>query len=187
MDVALQLGVVAEIASHVFRPLGTWSPEVRRSSTLLFGMSVLAALLLTLLAAPPTRSAPEAAVLRGSLFSSALMGELFVGMSLLSVSLGLPWKTHVARIAQGFGVYSLFEIVIEGMQNFRGVAAGAAAYTTLSHVRILAYQICVVYWIVMLARKAPEPKEMPDVVRRQLFILQARLAQDLHLLRTRKS
>ena len=187
LDVGLQLAVVGEIASHVFRPLGVWSSEVRRGFLLLFGMAVLVACILAWLAAPTTRSTPETIVLRGSLLSSALMGELFVGMSVLSMSMGLPWKTHVARIAQGFGAFSLVDIVIEGLNNYWGVAASTEAYTALAHLRILSYIFCVVYWILMLAREAPEPKELPDALRRQLFFLQARLAQDLQLLRTWKS
>ena len=187
LDIALQLGVVAEVASQVFRPLGTWTLEVRRSFYLLFAISALVASLLTWLAVPRTKALPEEIVLRGDFFTSALMGEVFIGMSALSVWMGLPWKTHVARISQGLGAYSLVGIVIEGLNNFYGLPAGNQAYTTLSHLRIFAYLSCVAYWIVMLSLKAPAPKELPESIRRQLFLLQARLTQDLQLLRSWKS
>ncbi len=186
-DVILQLSVVLEVASHVFRPLGTWAPDLRRSSSVLVGGSMLVATGLTWMAAPPATHWQQLVVIRGSLFSTALMGELFVGMVVLSVSMGLPWRTHVARIAQGFGIYSVLDIVIEGIINFRGVAHGREAYTTLAHLPIELYQLCVFYWIVMLARDAPSPKELPERMRRELFALQARLASDLQVLRSWKA
>lgn len=187
LDVVLQLCVVAEVTFHVFRPLGTWAPQFRRSSALLLGGSFVVAAGLTWIAAPPTSNLKQLVVIRGSLFSAALMSELFVGMVALSVSMGLPWRTHVARVAQGFGVYSVLDIVLEGIVSLRGVAHGRGGYTTLAHLRVEMYQLCVLYWIVTLARKAPSPQEMPERMRNQLFALQARIASDLQVLRNGKA
>lgn len=187
LDVGVQLCVVVEIALQIFRPLGTWAPDLWRSFTFLLAGCVGLAAGLTWLAAPPTVSIQQRVVLRGSLFSEALMSELFLGMSALSVSMGLPWKTHLARIAQGLGIFSIASILFEGLNNFHGVASGTGAYTTLAHLRILVYQGCLVYWIVMLARSAPQPKPLPERLRRHLSALEARLAYDLQLLRGGKN
>ena len=184
VDLGLELGVVVEITSQVFRPLGTWAPDVRHYSIWLVFGSTLIASGLTWLASPPTDDWRQLIVIRGSLFSAALMSELFVGMTALSVSLGLPWRTHAARIAQGFGVYSILEILIEGANSLSGVSHQLRIFTALQHVRILMYQACVAYWIVTLWREAPRPKELSGQMRAQLYALQARLAYDLESIRS---
>ncbi len=183
LDVSLQLAVVYEVAEHVFRPLGKWARDVRHAFILLIGGCVAIASGLTWLAAPATHTWREVVVIRGNFFSSALMSELFVGMLVLSVTIGLPWQTHVARIAQGLGVYSVVGIVIDAGHSYFGLRRGTQMYITLSHVRIATYLCCLIYWTVMLWRDAPEPRELPEAMRRQLFVLQRRVAYDLQTLR----
>src|ERR1700677_1342613 len=50
LDTALQLGVVYEIASRVFRPVGVWARDVRDSFIWMVGLSVIVALGLSWLA-----------------------------------------------------------------------------------------------------------------------------------------
>ncbi len=187
LDVCLQLCVAAEVASHVFRPLGTWVPGLRRSSLLLVGCSTGAAALLTYFATPPGKLWQQTLVVRGSLFSSALLSELFVGAVALSVSMGLPWRTHVARIAQGFGVYSISEIVLQGIAGLHGEGYRRGTFFSLAHLHVMSYQLCLLYWIVMLARRAPSPRDLPEHMRQQLFALQARVLADLQVLRSWKA
>jgi len=85
-----------------------WARDVRTTFAGMVCASVIVALLLTWLAHPSAPFAIQTFILRSNLFSAALMSELFVGMVVLSSIAGLPWKTHVARIAQGFGAYSIF-------------------------------------------------------------------------------
>jgi len=100
VDVILQLSVVYELTSHVFRPLGAWASDVKGSFALLLCGSVAVASCLTLLAAPQTRFWVQAIVIQGNFFSSALMSELFVGIIALSVPTthvtpGLAGNQHV--------------------------------------------------------------------------------------------
>jgi hypothetical protein len=183
-DVALQLAVAYELATHVFQPLGAWAPDVRRSFLAVIVVSVLIALGLTWLATPPTRTWQATIVIRGNFFASALMGEIFVGMVALSVTLGLPWRTHVARLAQGFGVFSIFGIFTDAAHNHFGYGRGADYYKLLSHLEIELYLIVVLYWIVTLAMKEPEPRRMPEELREELRALQRRVALMLTSLRT---
>lgn len=174
LDVMLQLAVVYELSGHVFRPLGVWAPDVRRSFAVLAGASLLIASALTWLAAPPARFLRSAIVIRGNFFSSALMSELFVAMVVLSVTMGLPWRTHVARLTQGFGVYSIFGLITEGAHSYFGAAG--AAYKPVSQVRISLYCLCVAYWIVAMVRDEPEPRKLPPQLRTELLELQRRAA-----------
>jgi hypothetical protein len=48
------------------------------------------------------------------------------------------------------------------------------------------YLICVMYWIVMLWRDAPAPRELPAEIRSQLVAFQRLLEYDLRKLRALK-
>jgi hypothetical protein len=174
VDITLQLGIVYEVAGHVFRPLGAWAQDVRRSFLILSGASVLVASALTWLAAPPTPLLRKAIVIRGNFFSSALMGELFVTMVALAVTIGLPWRTQVARLAQGLGVYSIFGVVTEAAHTYIGT--NGTAYMLVSHIRISLYCICMAYWIVAMALPEPVPRRLPEDLRVELRALQGRAA-----------
>jgi len=145
----------------------------------LLSISAVIGLALTWLAVPPTQNLRQAIAIRGNFFSSALMSELFIGITAMSVTMGLPWRTHVARIAQGLGTYSIIGIATEGLHSHFGLAQGMQAYTLLSHVRIAAYLVCVTYWIVTLAQEAPAPHGMPVQMQRQMLRLQRRVAFEL--------
>lgn len=186
LDVALQLSVAYEMAAHVFKPLGDWSTDVRRSLFWLICGSISVALVLTWLAAPAAVNWREVLVIRGSFFSAALMSELFVGMVALSVMAGLPWRTHVARITQGLGVYSMVCVLVAAGDTHFGLAAGTPISIALSRFRMGVYLLCVGYWIVMLWRDEPQPKQLPEEMRRLLSLLQARTAYDLQRIKGRR-
>lgn len=182
-DTALQLAVAYELATHVFQPLGAWAPDVRRSFAGLIACSVVIALGMTWLAAPATRTLRLAIVIRGDFFSSALISEIFVAMIALSVTLGLPWKTHVARLAQGLGIYSVFGIVTDAAHTYFEVNWNKDTYAMLSRFQITLYFACLVYWIVTLTRREPEPLKLPQQVHKDLRALQRKAALMLESLR----
>ena len=186
LDVALQLGVVYEMTSRVFRPLGEWADDVRRAILWWIAGSVAVAAGLTLIPTPPTRLWMQVVMIKGSFFSAALLSELFVGMIALSATAGLPWKTHVARISQALGVYSIFTVLIESGNSYFGLRSDTRAYLELTHVRMGLYLGCVAYWIVMLWRDAPPGREMTERMRRQLAAINAGAALDLQELRSRR-
>jgi hypothetical protein len=125
-------------------------------------------------------------IIQGTFFSSACMSELFVGMIVLAVKAGLPWKTHVARISQGLGVYSIIDVLIEAGHSYLGLERDSQAYTTLSQVRMTAYLLCLGYWIAMLWRNAPDSRRLPDKMRGQLIQLQNMVDSDLETIRARQ-
>jgi hypothetical protein len=185
VDVALQLLFLYEAASQVFCPSGRWAPGIRRIFLRIIAVSVILAAGLAWLADPKTETLRRAVVIRGNFFSSVLIAELFVGMIVLSVTTGLPWRTHVARIVQGWGVCAIVGILIEALQSYFGHVRGKDFFQSLSHIQIgtnLANQI---FWIVTLARDAPEPRALPARLRRQLLHLNDRTALALDYLRPR--
>ena len=184
LDTLLQFGIVYEIATLVFRPAGTWARGVRLRFVALLAPCIGIALALSWLDSPPSRSWIQAAVARGNLCAESLMSELFVLMLALSISAGLPWKTHAARIAQGLGTYSLISLALQTGQSYFGVDRQFPMYISLSHIRMIAYLGCVTYWIAALWVQVKQALPMPEELRRSLFALQARVAYDLKILRT---
>jgi hypothetical protein len=156
-----------------------WARDVRKTILGLAGASVIVVLLLTWLADPVAPLPIQGFILRSSFFSAALMSELFVGMVVLSGTVGLPWKTHAARIAHGLGAYSIVCVGLGIINNFVGLSGGTYIFTQLSHLRSVVWMICEGYWIVTLWAEAPAPRELPEAMRLQICTLQTQLENDL--------
>jgi hypothetical protein len=186
VDTALQFSVVYEIAAHTFRPLGRWARDVRSSLVGLIGLSLLIAVGLTCLASPPTRIWMQTVVIKGNFFSEVCMSEFFVGILAVSVTAGLPWKTHAAKISTGLAVYSMIDVLIESGHNYFGIVQDYRVYHFLSHFRIAAYVGCLCYWILSLWPEEPASRPLSDELRVQLPELQRRVQEDLRSLRSRR-
>jgi hypothetical protein len=181
LDLVLQLSVTYEVARHVFCPTGAWAPDVRKGFLILVIGSIVVATILAVLPTPPEKTWLGKVLDRGNIFTAALQCELFVGMIAFSATARLPWKTHVARIAQGLGFFSFIGLLADAGHS--QVPRESTLFQYLTFVRLTSYLISAGYWTVMLYLDAPEPRELPDEVRRQLFTLQARLEYDLRKLR----
>lgn len=186
VDLLLQAAIAFEIAAHVFRPNGTWAPEVRRVAVILLGVGIAVAAAITCIPTPPEKTLWKMALDRANLFSSALLCEVFVGMIVLSVTARLPWRTHAARISQGLGFYSLLSLLTEAGHNVTGMVRTIAVSHELTLTRETTYLICLAYWIIMLWRDAPPSKQMPEKMLHQLFTLQRHVEYDLRKLRLLK-
>jgi hypothetical protein len=186
LDLTLQFCVAYEVALHVFRPTGRWAPDVRKGFIIVVLGSVTIAAGLTSLPQSLAKTWLAAILIRGNFFASVLMCELFVGMIALSVTVGLPWKPHAARISQGLGFYSLISVVTDAGHNVFGMERTSKISSDLSLMRMVSYLICVTYWIVMLWRDAPAPRELPAEIRSQLIALQRLVEYDLRKLRALK-
>lgn len=183
VDVVLQCAVVGEVAWKVFRPLGQWAPDIRGGLIFLATGSLVVASGLTLMATSESSKWQLVALGKANFFSSVLFAELFIGMVVLSVMVGLPWRTHIARIAYGLGVYATLTILIEAGHTLYGGLYGARVGDVLISARQGLYLCVLGYWIVTLWQEAPEPREMGSEMREQLQKLQQRLAYDLYTVR----
>jgi hypothetical protein len=128
----------------------------------------------------------QAFATKGNLFAAALQSELFVAMMALSMDARLPWRTHVAKIAQGLGAYSLLAVLIETGHSYFGVGRQLPAFLVLSHIRMAAYLVCVNYWIINLWREERPGRRMTSEMREKMFTLQTLVEYHLHDLRSRK-
>jgi hypothetical protein len=186
LDVILQLCVVYEVASRVFRPLDLWARDVGNKFIWLVGVSIAIAFGLSWLESPPSRSWIQAFATKGNLFTAALQSELFVTMMALSVNARIPWGTHVAKIAQGLGAYSLISVLFETGHSYFGMGRELPVFILLSHVRMAAYLGCVSYWIINLWNDERPVRKMTEQMRESIFTLQMQVEYHLHHLRSRK-
>jgi hypothetical protein len=186
LDTSLQLAVVYEVASKVFRPLDVWAMDLR--TTFLLGLLVCVAVAcgLTWLADPPAQTWRQAFVTRGNLFAAVLLSELFVAMLAFSVKAGLPWRTHVAKIAQGLGAYSLVAVFIEVGHSYFGGGSAIPVSKALSHFRMLCYLGCVMFWINHLWREEQPVYPVSKEIWEKLFTLRAGVQYHLRDLRSRE-
>lgn len=179
VDEIFQFLVFCELAFHVFCPTGRWAADVRRTFFGLISVSVVSVLLLTCLSHPEFPRLIQRLAMRSNFFSAMLMSELFVGTLVLSVTAGLPWKTHAARIAQGLGAFSLVCVAKDILSNGTGVAGTTTLYPRLAHIQVVSYLVCEVFWIVTLWVEAPAPRELPESMRTQIYTLQKQVQSDL--------
>jgi hypothetical protein len=186
IDTMLQLCVVYEIASRVFRPLDVWAEDVRSSFVWLVSLSLLVASGLTWLASAPARTWMQNWTTKGNLFASSLMSELFVVMMALSINARLPWRTHVAKIAQGLGAFSLISVLVDTGHSYFGISREQPAFLLISHVSMAAYLGCVIYWMINLWPNEQPARRMTQEMRKKMFTLQMQVEYHLKDLRSRK-
>jgi hypothetical protein len=184
VDVTLQIAVVCELVFSVFCHDGRWVIESKGRFFLWGTGSTFIAAALTLLPHPAVSIWQQAVMIRGNLFSAALLSELFVGTATLAAISGLPWNTHAARIAQGLGGYSLVSLAIEAARTYLGLTARSALYEDFTVLRKSVYLACVAYWIVMLWRQVPTRK-MTRRMKGEVSRLLESAAQSVEAVRSR--
>src|ERR1700743_503145 len=120
LDLVLQVGVVFEIARVVLKPTGTWVRDAKKTFLLIGMVGAAFAALIAYSINPSSDSSLGFWIEKGNLFSSMLTVELFVSMAFASTSLGLVWTSHVMRIGQGWAVWAVVALFIEGAYSYFG-------------------------------------------------------------------
>ena len=166
VDFLLQIGLVLELARSVLRPAGTWVRDVRKQFALYALVGVLVAAALAWFVSPPSPSALDAWEVRGNLFTSLLICELFVAMAMTSNRLGLGWRSHVIAVGQGLTAWVTVAMVVDALHSFLGSERYFAA---LEHLRMGTYLAVLGYWIVQLW--LPEPARQPLSPEMRKYIL----------------
>ncbi len=165
-DFLLQLGVVLEIARIVLRPTGTWVRDARSLFiTAGLGGAAIAAILVWWIT-PSGHGTAAAWELRGNLFTSLVICELFVAMNFTANHLGLGWRSHVMALGQGLTAWAAAAVINDFLQSYFGVHhfAGISYY-----LRSFAW-IGATAWIAFRLW-APEPERQPISPDLQNYIL----------------
>lgn len=126
IDFALQLGIAVEIARIVLRPTGTWVQDARGHFLAVSLAGVAVAALFAWWVSPPGWSARRVWEIRGNLFTSLVICEIFVAMAFTANRLGLGWRNHVMAIGQGVTAWSAIMVLKTALESFFGTRIGRA-------------------------------------------------------------
>jgi hypothetical protein len=149
-DVLLQCAVLAELTWIALRPLG----GVRRFTLplLLLGSGVLIVMRL----APAGYSSLRMDLVLLHFLLCVLMVEWAIVLAFLLRPLRLSWRTHVAALSFGFGVYSAALLVGGG---YFTIGREMSDYVFFSFFRISVYLLVLLWWALTLWLKEPKPNE----------------------------
>ena len=146
LDLILQLAVVVEIASYVFRRDGRW---VAGAGVRIFAMGLSAPVFAGLMAwrmTPAASSALDAWDSRASLFTTVVVCLLFTAVLLVSQQVGVGWRSLILREGYGFIVLVIVAFVTDTLHAYWRTVEH---FSELEHVRMVAYLGTVVYWTVV--------------------------------------
>jgi hypothetical protein len=176
LDFALQLGVAVEIARIVLRPTGTWVQDARTRFVIAGVAGAVIAGLLAWWVSPPASTVSWVWRIRGNLFTSLVIGELFVVMSFTANRLGLGWRSHVMAVGQGLTAWTCVMVVTTALQSFLGTER---LYADLDYVRDLAYIGAALWVAVQLWIPEPERQPIAEDLREYILALHRRVEYDL--------
>jgi hypothetical protein len=182
IDFALQLGIAVEIARILLRPTGTWVQDARfRFAAGGFAGAATAAVL-SWWVTPPTSTVRLLWQIRGNLFTSLVICELFVVMSLTANRLGLGWRSHVMAVGQGLTAWSTLMVIKTAIESFVGTGY---LYTQLERARGVTYIAAVCWMTVQLWRQEPERQPISADLQEYILALHRRVEYDLRRLDAR--
>jgi hypothetical protein len=176
LNFLLQLAVVVELARIVLRPTGTWVRDARKQFVLSAAAGTLLALTLAYLVAPPAASRLESFQLRADLFTSLLICELFIAVTLASNRLGLGWKNHVMAIGHGFTAWSIVATAVDSLHSYFGARH---LYDMTESIQSFMYLGVLWYWCVQLWREEPARQPISAQLRKFIVALHERVQYDL--------
>jgi hypothetical protein len=145
-DVLLQCAVLAELSWNSLLPLG----GIRRFTVPL--LLLASGIVIVNRLAPPGHTTLRTVLVLLHFLLSVLMVEWAIVLAFLLRSLRLSWRSHVAVISFGFGVYSA--ALLAGGGYFT-TGREMRDYVFFSFFRIIVYLLIVVFWAVSLWFEEP--------------------------------
>ncbi len=176
IDLALQLGIVFEMARNVLKPTGTWVRDARPTFFIAGGIGAVVAAALAFTVNPAAPTSLFAWSIKVDLFTSMLLCELVLAMMLAAHRLGLQWRNHVMGLGQGLIVWAVISLLVETIHSYWG---WTRHYVALDHIRIFAYIAALGYWMVTFWRAEPERRELSAEMRNYIVALHKRVEYDL--------
>jgi hypothetical protein len=179
IDFPLQVGLVVEIARIVLRPTGTWVRDARLPFIAGGTAGAAAAALFAWWVSPPNSNVRVLWQIRGNLFTSLVICELFVLMTLTANRFGLGWRNHVMAIGQGLTAWSSIMVLKTSLQSFLGPQH---YYSLLDEFRSVTYLAAIGWIILQLWRDEPERKPISPDLSEYILALHRRVEYDLRRL-----
>jgi hypothetical protein len=178
-DEALQLGVIWEIARIVMRPTGTWVRDAKKQFIFWGAVGILFAAALPFLVTPPASSPLHVLEVRASLFASFVVCELIAVVTRTSKSLGLGWRNHVMALGNGWTVWAVAAILVDGLHSYFGAEL---YFRPLEHARMIVYLAVLSYWMVQFWLEEPARQPISPELRAYIEALHQRIKNDLDTL-----
>jgi hypothetical protein len=175
-DFALQLAVAYEIARIVLRPTGTWVRDARTQFLIAGAAGIVLAAILAWWVSPPAQTALRAWRIRGNLFTSLVICELFVVMSLTANRLGLGWRHHVMAVGQGLTAWSGLTLLDNSLQSYLGQGV---LFRLLDDLRGNSFTLAMVWIAIQLWLPEPEREPIAHELQSYILALHQRVAYDL--------
>jgi len=175
-EFVLQLGVIWEIARIVMRPTGTWVRDARKTFILWGTVGILLAASLPWLVSPPAASLLGRLDVRGNLFTSLVVCELIAVLTRTSKSLGLGWRNHVMALGNGWTIWAVVAILVDGLHSYFGAQR---YFSALEHVRMVAYVAALSYWAVQFWLEEPARQPISPELSNYIQALHRRIKMDL--------
>jgi hypothetical protein len=175
-DFSLQMAVVIEIARIVLRPTGTWVRDARSQVVMGGSAGIVVAALMAWWVSPPAHTALRAWQIRGNLFTSLVICELFVVVSVTANRLGLGWRHHVMAIGEGLTAWSGITLLNNALQSYLGQGT---LFRLLDDLRGNSFTLAMVWIAIQLWLPEPERRPIAPELQRYILALHQRVAYDL--------
>jgi hypothetical protein len=148
-DVLLQCALLVELSWNSLEPLG----RIRRFTVPL--LLAASGIVIVNRLAPPGHTSLRTVLVLMHFLLSVLMVEWAIVLAFLLRSLRLSWRSHVAAISFGFGVYSA--ALLAGGGYFT-TGREMRDYVFFSFFRIIIYLLIVIFWSISLWFEEPGTK-----------------------------
>ena len=176
LDVALQIGIIYELARIILKPTGTWVHDARKMFWLYGAVGAIIAAAIAYGINPSAPATLEFWTEKGMLFSAMLTLELCATMLFASAHLGLIGGSHVMRLGQGWAIWAVAALITEGAYSHFGPGRVG---NTLDYVRTLTYFGVTIYWIITLWRPEPKRRTLSPEMQAYLQSLHTQLQSEL--------
>jgi len=176
IEFVLELCVIWEIARIVMTPTGTWVRDAKSQFLLWGAVGILIAATLPWLVSPPATSVLDRLEVRGNLFASLVVCELIAVVNRTSKSLGLGWRNHVMALGNGWTVWAVVAILVDGLHSYFGAER---YFSVLEYARMFAYLGALSYWSVQFWLEEPARKPISPELSEYIQALHRRIKMDL--------
>ena len=146
LDLLLQLSVVLEIATYVFRRGDRWVEGAKGRFALMGLCAPLIAGVLAWQMKPAATSALDAWESRDSLFTTVVVCILFSAVMVVSQQVGVGWRDLVLREGYGLIAVALVAFITDTLHAYWRTIEH---FSQLENLRMVAYLGTLVYWSVI--------------------------------------
>lgn len=164
-ELALVIGIAWDIVGQVLRYEGKWIWGVKKPFILSALGAVTLAVLMTAALHPVYPHTFVGWLYPSNLFCSVLILELGVAVIITASRSRLTWRNRVNGLSTGWMIWSFVMFLAEAARSYY---PHSRIDWYLGQVRLYAFFVAVLYWMLVFWRRDPERKPMPAEMRAAL-------------------